>query len=86
MRNRGTHIPEGNAVMIYVNTQYTDALNLIENPNHVVTEPIDVNEFYEQFNNESAKNAVSKTFNQFIKFTLVLFAIVIVTFMFLLNK
>ena len=45
-RSRGPILPEGFVVQIYIDDQLEDALNLIEDPNYEVRDPIDIEAFY----------------------------------------
>ena len=84
LRNRGSHIPVGNVVWIYVNSQYSDALKLIENPNHEVENPIDAEDFSRFYqNNESA--ALNIMYSSAIKYGLVFIAVVIISLMVLIK-
>lgn len=49
-RSRGPVIPEGFDVWIYIDTQKTDAEMLINNPQHEVSEAIDITAFYKDIN------------------------------------
>lgn len=59
-------IPHTLGVFIYINTQYNDAIALINNKNHDVAEPVDVNEFYRILNSTSHKEAMHHAMNNFI--------------------
>ena len=75
LRNRGTHIPDGQEVHIYVNTQYNDALELIKNPNHEVKQPIDISKFNKTLESEEVKSSINQLKNQFIKYGSIVIAI-----------
>lgn len=58
--------PHHLGVFIYVNSQYNDAISLINNSDHIVSEPIDINEFYSILNSPHNKSAVYNAMNDFI--------------------
>lgn len=72
LRNRGSHIPDGNEVWIYLNEQYADAVKLIESPNHVVKHVVDIGEFYNQISDDEAKVVVNEYASKFVKYGAIL--------------
>ena len=79
--NGSSHIPQRNEIWIYVNSQYEDAMKLISNPDHKVSNPINHQEFIEFYkNNESV--ILKEMYSGIIKFGLVTF--VVVAFIFLI--
>lgn len=54
------HIPKVLGVWIYINEQLPDAKRLIENPNHQVVHPVNVEEFYRLTNDPKNKEAMSR--------------------------
>lgn len=53
-------------VFIYIKSQYQDAIALINNEQHVVREPVDVDEFYRILASSPHKEAVHNAMNNFI--------------------
>jgi hypothetical protein len=75
--NRGFHIPEGNGVWIFVNSQYSDALSLIKDPEFQVTNPIDPNELEGHIQN-SEPTVLGDMFRKVLIYGLVFVIIVVV--------
>lgn len=84
MRNRGTHIPQGIEVRIYLNEQYSDALQLIKNPEHKVANPVNIDEFYELLDSEHMENKISSYNFLFLKYGIGIIAIFIIALMLVL--
>ena len=68
LKNRDSHIPDGNEVWIYVNEQYPDAVKLIENPNHKVVNALDIQQFYSTLNSKETTTAVNEQMLKFVKY------------------
>lgn len=77
LRNRGTHIPEGNEVWIYINSQYTDALKLMEDNNHIVENPVNITDFYTSIESTKLKAELNQLKNTIIKYGVISIIIVI---------
>ena len=58
--------PRHLGIFIYVNSQYNDAVSLINNANHKVSNPIDIQEFYDTLEQPAAKSGVYNAMNNFI--------------------
>ena len=71
VRNRGTHIPDGNELWIFIITQYNDALILIDNPGHIVNDPVNVSDFNKQLNSKNINESVNVIYSKFIKYGLI---------------
>ena len=78
LRNRGTHIPEGNEVWVYVNSQYTDALKLIKDNNYKIKNPVDISEFYKSIESAEVKEQLNHLKRAFIKYGAIIIVIVII--------
>lgn len=59
-------IPHSLGVFIYNPTQYQDAIALLNNQNHTVSNPVDIAAFYESLNSEQSTKAAYKAMNNFI--------------------
>jgi hypothetical protein len=59
-------IPNSLGIFIYSAAQYSDALALIHNKDHIVRNPVDTDAFYESLNNEQSKKAAYNAMNRFI--------------------
>ena len=59
-------IPHSLGIFIYDPSQYQDAIALINNQNHIVHNPIDVDAFYNSLNNEQSTKSAYKAMNDFI--------------------
>ena len=59
-------IPHTLGIFIYIDSQYDDAIALINNTNHQVSEPVDVDAFYTMLESTSHKEAVHHAMNNFI--------------------
>jgi len=68
LENRGTHIPEGYEVWIYINDQYSEARKLIADNNHEIKNPVDINEFYKKIESHEANENLNEIKNTFIKY------------------
>lgn len=77
LRNIGTHIPGGNEVWIYVNSQYDDAMSLLSDPDHEVVNKIDVEEFNHLYDSPQGKQDVQLIQQRFIKYVFILLGVVI---------
>ena len=78
LRNRGTHMPEGNEVWIYINSQYSEALKLIKDKNHKIENSVDINEFYKNIESTEAKELLSQLKSSFIKYGVISIIIIVV--------
>ena len=59
-------IPNTLAVFVYLDEQYEDAIKLIENPDHVVTNPVDIDAFYAALESEPMQNEIHNAMNRLI--------------------
>lgn len=84
LNNIGTHIPGGIEVRIYVNAQYDDAIQLLDNPLHEVKEVIDLDEFNQFYDSQQRKSELQVIYKLIIKvgFIVTLLAILLVTYLF----
>ncbi|MGD8785548.1 MAG: hypothetical protein PVG75_13980 [Thioalkalispiraceae bacterium] len=72
-------------VFIYIDSQYEDALALINNPEHTVKQPVDVTEFYQLLDRPEHKQAVYQAMNHFIGWMLVV-GIVCIVLIYILSQ
>jgi len=77
LQNRGTHIPEGNEVWIYINSQHNDAINFIKDNTYTIKNPVDIAEFYNDIESIEAKETLNKLKNTFIKYGVVSIIIIL---------
>ena len=59
-------IPHILGVFIYNSSQYQDAIALLHNKNHKVSNPIDIEAFYENINSQESQASAYKAMNNFI--------------------
>ena len=59
-------IPHSLGVFIYNPNHYQDAIALIQNPDHIVRDPIDTEEFYNSLNSEQSTKSAYNAMNNFI--------------------
>jgi hypothetical protein len=59
-------IPHSLGVFIYNPSQYDDAIALINNQDHIVSNPVDVDEFYKSLNNDESTRSAYEAMNNFI--------------------
>ena len=59
-------IPHSLGIFIYDPSQYQDAITLINNQDHIVQNPIDVEAFYKSLNSEQSTKSAFKAMNDFI--------------------
>ena len=87
LTNRGSHIPNGNEVWIYLNEQHTDAVKLINDPNHNVANSLDIEEFYSNLNNQAALYSVNEQMLKFVKYgSVVVLCVILAVFIFIKLK
>jgi hypothetical protein len=68
-------IPHSPGVFIYNSSQYQDAIALLNNHDHIVSNPIDTEEFYNSLNSEQATKDAYMAMNNFI-FGMVVFGLI----------
>ena len=59
-------IPHSLGIFIYNPSQYQDAIALINNKDHIVSNPIDTAVFFDSLNSEQSTNSAYKAMNDFI--------------------
>ncbi len=59
-------IPHSLGIFIYNSTQYQDAISLIHNQDHKVSNPIDTEAFYNSLNSEQSTKDAYNAMNNFI--------------------
>jgi len=59
-------IPHSLGIFIYNSSQYKDAIALINNNNHIVSNPIDTEAFYSSLSNEQSTKSAYNAMNNFI--------------------
>ena len=59
-------IPHSLGIFIYNSSQYQDAIALIQNKDHIVSNPIDTTEFFDSLNSEQSTKDAHKAMNDFI--------------------
>lgn len=59
-------IPHSPGIFIYNPAQYQDAIALINNPDHIVSDPIDTEDFYNSLNSKQATKSAYNAMNNFI--------------------
>ncbi len=59
-------IPHSLGIFIYNSSQYQDAIALINNHDHIVSNPIDTEDFFNSLNSEQSTKVAYKTMNDFI--------------------
>ena len=59
-------IPHSLGIFIYNSAQYQDAIALINDKNHIVSEPIDTEAFYNALNSEQSTKSAYNAMNNFI--------------------
>lgn len=85
LRNRGTHIPDGNEVRIYLNTQYQEAIQLLKDPTYKVNKPVDIEEFYNTLESKDFDTHIQQYKKAFIKYG-VSFILVFIVLIYLFIK
>ena len=78
LENRGTHIPDGHEIWIYINNQYSEARKLIADNAYQVKNPVDITEFYKEIESNEANKQLNEIKNSFIKYGAILIMISIV--------
>ena len=68
-------IPHSLGIFIYNDAQYQDAISLIRNKNHIVSNPIDTEDFYNSLNSEQSTQSAYNAMNNFI-FVMVAFGLI----------
>ena len=59
-------IPHSLGIFIYNPSQYQDAIALMHNPDHIVSDPIDTVDFYSSLNSEQSTKSAYNAMNDFI--------------------
>ena len=59
-------IPQSLGIFIYDPSQYQDAITLINNKDHIVQNPIDVEAFYKSLSSEQSTKSAFNVMNDFI--------------------
>jgi len=72
-------------VFIYNSSQYKDAIALLNNKNHIVRNPIDVDAFYESINSPDMKATAYQAMNRFL-LGMILFGVICVVLMYALSQ
>lgn len=68
-------IPHSLGVFVYFDSQYEDAINLINNKDHIVSNPVSIDEFYQNIESIPMQEAAHKAMNDFL-FWMIAFGIV----------
>ena len=59
-------IPHSLGIFIYDSSQYQDAIAVLNNQDHIVSNPVDIEAFYNSLNSEQSANSAYKAMNGFI--------------------
>ena len=59
-------IPHSLGIFIYYPSQYQDAIAVLNNKDHMVCNPVDIEAFYNSLNSEQSSNSSHKAMNDFI--------------------
>ena len=68
-------MPNSLGVFIYDPSQYDDAIALINNQDHIVSNPVDIDAFYKSLNSEQSTKSAYEAMNNFI-FGMVAFGLI----------
>jgi len=78
-------IPHSLGVFIYEPSQYHDAIALINNHAHIVSNPLDIEAFYNSLNSEQSTKSAYEAMNNFI-FGMVAFGLLCGLLIYVLSK
>ncbi|WP_395373332.1 putative signal transducing protein [Marinicella sp. W31] len=84
-RSRGPILPEGIDVWIYIDDQLEDAEMLMEDPNHEVREPVDIQAFYHDLDEGETSEVLENHRFQIIMYGTGLIAVMIFIIYLLVN-